>query len=281
MISPLKNLICIVFCIIGNINAKTTASIERALKNNLIKASVICKGGLLLNYTIKNETQDSLKIIIPAGWRMNSVKEEYQDILITRDQILALGNHQKKIFEIKGYCCEADHSGPIEGALYENGQMADTLLVKIAEYLNSHPNDSNTEQYAVWAISNNRPVSNIASYCDTCESPLRNFVSKLKGEPAKWYTLLKCVKINCYGNISEYPLKLRGKINYSVNETCYAYFFILDRDGNKVGVIIGQWLTPGNKDYLVNVNLKDFKKGKYKIMLADKKKEFFTKEFEI
>ncbi len=281
MNSPIKKLMVIVLCITASVNAKTTLSIEKALKNNLIKASVICNGGLRVNYSIKNETKDSLKIIIPAGWRMNSVKEEYQDILVTRDQILALGNHQQKIFEIKGYCCEADHSGPIEGAKYETGKMADTALARIAVYLNEHPADSNTEQYAVWAISDNKPSSNIVSYNDTTDSPLRNFVSQLKHEPVKWYTLLKRVKINSYGNIHESPIQLKGKVNYSVDEICYAYFFILDTAGNKVGIITGQWLTPGNNDYLVNVNLKDFKKGKYKIMLADKKKEFFAKEFEI
>lgn len=275
-----KLMLCFIF-IVSSFNAKTKIGIDKALKNKLIKAVVICKGGLTVNYALKNETKDSLIIFVPAGWRMNSEKEEYQDILVTREQILALGKNQQKSFEIKGYCCEADHSGPAEGAKYEFGKMAETSLARIAQYLNLHHCDENTEQYAVWAVSNNKPTSNIVSSNDSLSAQLRNYVSILKGEPIPWYTLLKQVKINHNGNINEYPIRLKGKVNYTVSDTCYAYFFILDSKGMKVGIITGQWLTPGNKDYLVNVNVKDLKKGKYKIMLADEKEEFIAKEFEI
>lgn len=277
----LKITLLFFICTIRIANAGTSIGIDKALKNKLITAVVICKGGLSVNYNIKNETKDSLIIFVPAGWRMNSVKEEYQDILVTREQILALGKQQQKSFVIKGYCCEADHSGPKEGTKYECGKMADSTLTKIARYLNLHRNDENTEQYAVWAVSNNNPTSHIVSSNDSLSSQLRNYVSVLKGEPVPWYTLLKRVIISRTGNINEYPVQLKGKVNYAVRETVYAYFFILDSGGTMVGVITGQWLTPGIKEYVVNVNVKDFKKGKYKIILSDKEQEYIAKEFEI
>lgn len=262
------------------INAKTI-SIDKAIEKRMIMADVVCRGGLTVDYKIKNQTDDSLKIIVPAGWRMNSVKEEYQDILVTQEQILALGKQQQKTFEVKGYCCEADHAGPSKGLKYELGKLASPNLVLVATYLNATKLDENTQQYAVWAVSNNKPTANIVGKNDSLTQDLRHFVAKVKGEPIPWYTLQKRVRINSYGDINEHPLQLKAKVNYNVDKTVYAYFFVLDSLGNKVAKITGQWLNPGNHEYDVNVDVRGLQKGKYKIVLADENTRFIDKEFEI
>jgi len=212
---------------------------------------------------------------------MNSVKEEYQDILVTQEQILAMGKRQEKTFEVNGYCCEADHSGPSKGLKYELGKLAAPNLVLVATYLNATKMDENTQQYAVWAVSNNKPTANIVGKNDSLTQDLRHFVAKVKGEPIPWYTLQKRVRINSYGDINEHPLQLKATVNYNVDKTVYAYFFVLDSLGNKVAKITGQWLNPGNHDYEVNVDVRSLQKGKYKIVLADEKTRFIDKEFEI
>ena len=263
------------------IHAKTTISIDKAIEKRMIRTEVLCKGGLVVDYKIKNQTDDSLKIIVPAGWRMNSVKEEYQDILVTQEQILALGRHQQKSFEIKGYCCEADHAGPSQGLKYESGKIAAPDLVLVATYLNAAKPDENTQQYAVWAVSNNKPTANIVGKNDSLTQDLRHFVAKIKGEPIPWYTLQKRVRINSYGDINEYPLQLKAKVNYNVDKTVYAYFYVTDSLGKKVVSITGQWLNPGNHDYDVNLSVRGLQKGKYKIVLAAENNRFIEKEFEI
>ncbi len=263
------------------LTAKTTITIDKAIEKKLIKTEVVCKGGLTVDYKIKNNTDDSIRIIVPAGWRMNSVKEEYQDILVTQEQILALSRNQQKSFEIKGYCCEADHAGPSQGLKYESGKLADKNLVLVATYLNAVRMDDNTNQYAVWAVSNNKSTSNIVGKNDSLTQELRHFVASVKGEPIPWFTLYKRVKINSYGEINEYPMQLKANVNYTVDKTCYAYFYVIDSLGKKVATITGQWLQPGNHDYAVNVNVKGLQKGKYKIVLADETNRFIDKEFEI
>jgi len=279
MSSRLKFTTAILICCAVT-NAKTI-SIDKAIEKRMIKADVVCRGGLSVDYKIKNQTDDSLKIIVPAGWRMNSVKEEYQDILVTQEQILAMGKRQEKTFEVNGYCCEADHSGPSKGLKYELGKLAAPNLVLVATYLNATKMDENTQQYAVWAVSNNKPTANIVGKNDSLTQDLRHFVAKVKGEPIPWYTLQKRVRINSYGDINEHPLQLKATVNYNVDKTVYAYFFVLDSLGNKVAKITGQWLNPGNHDYEVNVDVRSLQKGKYKIVLADEKTRFIDKEFEI
>jgi hypothetical protein len=280
MSSHLKTTTALLMCCVMS-QAKTTISIDKAIDKRLIRTEVVCKGGLKVDYKIKNETNDSLKIIMPAGWRMNSVKEEYQDILVTQEQILALGKNQQKTFEIKGYCCEADHAGPSQGLKYEPGKMADKNLVLIASYLNDTKFDENTQQYTVWAVSNNKPTANIVGSNDSLTQDLRHFVASVKGEAIPWFTLYKRVKINSHGDINEYPMQLKANVNYTVDKACYAYFYVIDSLGKKVATIVGQWLQPGNHDYAVNVNVKGLQKGKYKIVLADETNRFIDKEFEI
>jgi hypothetical protein len=261
--------------------AKLLISLQKALNDHVITADVTCKGGLCVDYKIKNHTDDSLTVMVPAGWRMNSVHEQFQDILVTRDMILAMGKQEKKSFEIKGYCCEATHSGPIKGETYEPGKIASPALLKIAEYLNTNPIDENTQQYAVWAVSDNKPTNNITTSNDSIATLLRHFVAGVKGEPIPWYTLMKKVYVSPLGTISEYPIRLKANVNYSVGKTCYAWFFVTDSLGRKVGQIDGQWLQPGSHEYAVNINLKEFKKGKYKMKLAGEGEEFISRDFEI
>lgn len=280
--TPLFKLLIGVF-ITSNINAKTLASLQKAFDKKYITAKAVCKGGLELDYSVTNLLKDSLVIIIPAGWRFNSNagKNDYQDILITQDQLLVLKPEQTKLFDIKGYCCEATKSGPIKGVPYTLGKMADSSLVLLACYLNTHKTDANTEQYSVWAISDNKETANITSSNDSIAALLRTFVATAKGEPLPWYTLLKRARVSSTGQVSDNPVRFKAVINYNVSETCYSYCYIVDANGQKVSEIFGKWLLPENTNYNANFSVAGLKKGEYKLILEGKNQSLFAKTFKI
>ena len=264
-------------------NAKTLASLQKAFDKKYITAKAVCKGGLELDYSVTNLLKDSLVVIIPAGWRFNSNagKNDYQDILITQDQLLVLKPKQTKLFDVKGYCCEATKSGPIKGVPYTLGKMADSSLVLLARYLNTHKTDSNTEQYSVWAISDGKETANITSSNDSIAALLRTFVATVKGEPLPWYTLLKRARVSSSGHVSDNPIRFKADINYNVPETCYSYCYIVDANGQKVSEIFGKWLLPENTNYNANFNVAGLKKGEYKLILEGKNQSLFEKSFKI
>lgn len=280
--TPLFKLLIGVF-ITSNINAKTLASLQKAFDKKYITAKAVCKGGLELDYSVTNLLKDSLVVIIPAGWRFNSNagKNDYQDILITQDQLLVLKPKQTKLFDVKGYCCEATKSGPIKGVPYTLGKMADSSLVLLARYLNTHKTDANTEQYSVWAISDGKETANITSSNDSIAALLRTFVATVKGEPLPWYTLLKRARVSSSGQVSDNPIRFKADINYSVPETCYSYCYIVDANGQKVSEIFGKWLLPENTAYNANFNVAGLKKGEYKLILEGKNQSLFEKSFKI
>jgi hypothetical protein len=262
---------------------RTRISIQKAFDKKIISAKAICKGGLELNYSVSNLLKDSLFITIPAGWRFNSNagKDDYQDILMAHEQILALKPKETKVFDIKGYCCEASKGGPRKGAPYTLGKMADSSLVLLARYLNTHEVDSNTEQYSVWAISDGKETANITSSNDSIASLLRTFVARVKGEPLPWYTLLKKAKVTSNGEVHDCPVKFKADINYVITETCYSYCYIVDSKGFKVSEVFGAWLQPQNTDYQASFNVAGLAKGDYKLVLEGKNVPLFEKAFKI
>jgi hypothetical protein len=263
--------------------SKTRVSLKQAFDKKMITAKSICAGGLALNYSVTNLLKDSLIVIIPAGWRFNSDagKMDYQDILVTKDQILVLNAHQTKIFDIKGFCCEATKGGPQKGAKYTLGKLADSNLVSLARYLKANPIDENSQQYSVWAISDKKETSSITNNNDSLASLLRTFVSKIKGEPIPWYTLLKKATITQSGAVYDIPLRFKANINYVVPKTCYSYCYIIDSNGNKVSEIFGQWLQPEKTEYFANFNVIGLQKGKYKLVLKNENNSLFEKSFDI
>lgn len=276
--------ITVIFAFITSIsNAKTKVSLQKAFDKKMITAKAICKGGLELDYSVSNLLKDSLFIVIPAGWRFNSNagKNDYQDILVTHEEILALSPKQTKKFDIKGYCCEATKSGPQKGVPYTLGKMADSSLVLLARYLNTHKADSNTEQYSVWAISDGKETANITSNNDSIAALLRTFVAAVKGEPLPWYTLLKRARVSNTGEVSDHPVRFKADITYQIPETCYSYCYIVDSKGQKVSEIFGKWLLSENTDYNASFNVASLKKGEYKLVLEGKNAPLFEKAFKI
>jgi hypothetical protein len=277
--------LAVIFCICASLKleSKTRVSLQNAFDKKYIKAKAICKGGLQLDYSVSNLIKDSLIIIIPAGWRFNSDagKNDYQDILVAHEEFLTLKPKETKKFDIKGYCCEATKGGPIQGAPYTLGRMADSSLVSLAKYLNTHKIDANTEQYSVWAISDGKATANITSNNDSIAALLRTFVAGVKGEPLPWYTLLKRVKITNMGDVQDHPIKFKADINYGISQTCYSYCYIVDKNGNKVSEIFGRWLHPENIDYKANFNVCNLKKGEYTLVLESKDAHLFEKKFTI
>ena len=265
------------------LQSRTKVSLQQAFQKKMIKAKSICNGGLELNYSVSNLIKDSLFIVIPAGWRFNSDagKNDYQDILVTHEEILTLKPKETKQFNIKGYCCEATKGGPIKGASYTLGKLADSSLVSLARYLNAHPFDKNSEQYSVWAISDKKETANITTNNDSVTTLLRNFVATIKGEPLPWYTLLRRATITANGNVNDYPIRFKATFNYSISKACYSYCYLMDAKGNKVSMIIGSWIYPENTTYKADFNVATLKKGDYKLILENKEAALFEREFRI
>lgn len=275
--------ICILGISHGAFAIRKVAGMQKALEKRYLTATAASRGGLELNVKVSNLLKDSLIVEVPVGWRFvsNAGKTDYQDVLLTRPEVLALKPGETKTFLIKGFCCEASRLGPVAGVPYTNGHLADSNLVALARYLSQKPMDRNTQQYAVWALSDGFETANITLPNDSLAEVLRCFVAKLKGEELPWYTLLKKAVITAQGGVYDYPVRFRASIACQVARECYSYCYLVDEKGNTVSEICGAWLRPGDGPYAASFNVTALKKGQYNLVLENKENELFRRSFKI
>ncbi|MBL7912867.1 MAG: hypothetical protein JNJ41_17520 [Bacteroidia bacterium] len=279
----------IIFCVLV-MSLQLTATrqkmyLQKALDLKMVKAQVKSLGGYqgyCIKMDLKNLSNDSLIIIVEAGRRLNSIDEMNQDILITREEIIAMKKMENKSFDVKGYCCQASNHSPIAGAKYDVNKLADSSLVSLAKYLNASKFDKDIEQQAIWAISDKQSTANVASAKDSSFLPLKQLVANLKGEKLPWYSMITKTVLFAGGSMQTFPLYLRGKMNYSNEKEDYVSLYVFNEKGLPVCEIKSQWLLPcSNKEYDLNLPVKGLAKGKYFIELKTPEKQLAKQEFEI
>jgi hypothetical protein len=280
-----KVLVCLV-AINLNISAKhQRICLQQALNFKLVKATAVSLGGyqgFCINVCLKNLSNDSLIVILEAGRRLNSIDEKTQDILITRQEIIALKKVENKSVKVKGYCCQASNYAPFIGAQYDINKLADANLVMLARYLNENNFESQAEQYAVWALSDSKSSAQITSVNDSLITPLKKMVCALKGEVLPWYSIVSSTYVFRNAVIITTPLYLRGNLEYTIDADSYTTMHILNAKGIEVGKIVSKWLLAGkNQNYTLNIPIKNLNKGKYMVELKTVQKQLAIKEFEI
>jgi hypothetical protein len=266
-------------------NAKhQTLKLQRALELNMVKASAQSLGGhqeYCMKMNIKNLINDSLIIIVEAGRRLNSIDEQNQDILITKEEIIVLMKHEDKWFQVKGYCCQANNHSPSQNAKYAINNLADSNLVTLARFLNTGNFETSVAQNAIWAISDKKPTAQITAKNDSLLLPLRKLVANLKGEPVPWYTVISKTFVYQSGSMETFPLWLRGNLDYHNEKDCYTTLHVLNEKGLEVCQIVKQWTNTGGGKIDLNIPLKGLAKGKYTIELNTPERQLAKKEFEI
>lgn len=260
-------------------------TLQEALDKKLVKVEVKSLGtyqGYCMELTIHNLTKSTAEFIIEAGRRLNSVEEEFQDILIVKQEQMNLKANEKKTIQVKGYCCQAANRCPNTKSIYGINKMADSSLIKLARYLSDNEFGQEEEQEAVWAISEGRSAANIATKDDSLVQPLRMYVASLKGEILPWYRVVSQKTLSRSNYITSVPVLLRGEIAYNVTEPTYITLSIKDETGLEVGIIKSQWVLPKNNAvYQVDLPLVQLSKGKYKIELESKDLVIAEKQFEL
>lgn len=266
-------------------NAKRPLYLQQALDKNLVKVNASSLGGyhgLCIQMQIQNLTKDSLTIMLEPGRRLNSLKDSRQDLLITKQELISLKQLEVKSFPVKGYCCQASNESPTKGDVYGIGKLADSNLVSLALYLNGNKNETSAEQQAVWAISDNRPASNITSLTDTNAIALRKLVCLLKGEVMPWYSMVSKTLVYQSGRMETVPLLLLGALPFDCDKESYTTLHVLNEKGEEVCRIIQQWTAKGSgQHYELNLPVNMLVRGKYLIELKTPEKLLVSREFQI
>ena len=262
----------LIFIIISSFTAsepqkkQSWLSIEKAIKSGIIEAKIASRGGHSGNCLVANLKSHCAKdtfIYFEAGRRIDSDDSSLQDILLVRDQMIAISPGQEKKVNLFGYCCQVHNHSPAAGSRYSAGKMADSPLVTLACFLNLHREiPANSVQHAIWSISDNIPVASVHESDPYKISDLTKLLAKLKGIEIPWYSLTYATdSLHLFSGVAK---ELFGEIPYYIPNNSEVSMVVYDVSGKVVKVIFED--VPHNPDqyyYAFSMEVSGLPAGKY------------------
>lgn len=214
-------------------------SIEEAAKKGMIKLSIKGKGGYtgdVISMKIQNLTDRKLDLKIEAGRRLDSKKENEQDILLTQQQEFAINAKQNKTVNVFGMCCQAHNSAPQLKSDYSVGKLADSNLIKLANFIDQNKYYTNySAQQSVWVVSDDNSLASITEGSKEEVSNLKKFVSKLTGKIIPPYDIT--YRSGNDGSAMGNAIKIEGVFEYSLPMNCHSTMGIYDERGRLIQLI--------------------------------------------
>ncbi|MBA3706670.1 MAG: hypothetical protein H0W84_12445, partial [Bacteroidetes bacterium] len=149
----------------NSILANNAISLEDAVKKGFLKLVIKSRGGYtgdVIEMKLQNNSSQKLDLNIEAGRRLDSKISTEQDILVTQSQDFFVNAKQTRTLMVYGMCCQAHNSCPRNNSDYSIGKLADSNLVKLANFIDKNKYYTNfTAQQAVWVVSDNKSLASI------------------------------------------------------------------------------------------------------------------------
>ena len=231
--------------------AEDKALLAEFLENRQVALSVQGTGehqGNCVRVTVQNRTARPLRTSIPVGWVFVSNTPEVQDLLVVREEVLALSGGASRTVLCRAFCCEASGSGPRAGEGYRAGHQSPPKLTAVAEAVarGEYPDDE--VQHAVWVLSDGYSIASMGALDSTATDSLRLAVSRLSGQPAPLYSLRFADEPGrvCSGR----PEAINRELVYDVPAGTAFTAVVVDRRGKVVQVLHDRTLLDAGRHRL-------------------------------
>lgn len=167
-----------------------------------------------------------------------------------------------------GFCCRATKGSPVKNAIFNIGYMTPPDWVELASVINQNNFPSISIQNAIWVLSDNHSIASIHYEKMEEIDLLRQTVAKIKGIVLPWYTLT--YETDTALVFSERPEKLYGKFSYYTNKNAIISINIRSLKGLLMKTLISEEASnPGNHEYKLDLNVKNWPKGDYDICVYE------------
>lgn len=246
--------------------SNTVLSIEEAAKKGLVKLSIKGTGGYtgnIIEMKVQNLTSKKLDLKVEAGRRLDSKKDDEQDILVTQAQEFFVNAGQQKTLNIFGMCCQAHNNSPVNKSVYSIGKLADSSLIKLALFIDKNKYYTNySAQQSVWVVSDDNSIGSINDDDKEIKNDLRNFVSKLTGKVIPPYDIN--YQRGADGSAIGRASSIEGIFEYSLPAACHASMAIYNERGEVVQVIFENLQSDrGNYNHYYTFRTRGLPEGTY------------------
>ncbi len=241
-------------------------SLIELLEHRLIDVKAVGLGGHSgesVRVTVRNLSAGPLNTRIPVGWVFTSQVPVVQDLLVTREEVLAIAGGATRTVTCRAYCCEATGTGPSEGEIYRAGRPANAKLQAVAQAIARGAYTDDMAQNAVWVLSDNNDIASLGAMDSTVYDTLRLAVSRISGQPAPLYSMRYAEE---EGRVcSQRPSSIRRRLRYTTMGTAFTAV-VLDRNGHVVRVLNDHTqLEPGTHTLTFDLDVNDWPPGSYSI----------------
>ncbi len=151
-------------------SAQNTLDIREALEKKLIEIDFHGNPSSShyhkpLKGSIKNISSKDLMIAIPAGAFFSSEPADYQDIVVTQEQLLSIAPDKSRSLELYGVCVESSLRSPAQLTKYTLQDSPNPQYLALAQYVNAQKYHGLSEtQHAFWVLSDDKPLDEIWGY---------------------------------------------------------------------------------------------------------------------
>lgn len=261
-------------------------SIETALKKGLISVEATSLGGHsgdVVSLKVTPIINKSFRLYIPAGTHFIPDDEGDQNIFMVKDQEEMIANNEIEI-EVEGFCSESNDRSPSAGSGFKVIHSKEQNLLKLADYMRGKAFSSDVKQSAVWAVSDNSPISYISD--DENEEDiksLRTFISELTGQPNVWYTTERNIEILEDRTIEASPVKVSGNIEYKVTRPGKMTAGVYRINDTEIFTLGDGMKLPqaGDYSFFFNLTVEGWKTGGYKVKVFIDGNPIHVQNFEV
>lgn len=265
-------------------STEKTLTLEEAVKNGTVKMKIKSLGsyqGKCLEATFTSNSK--INLLVKAGTVFRPGDPEMQDILIVKEELLALTKGVSKKTQLTGYCCKASNRCPKEGTVFTLHKTENSKLEEIAGFLNKNKFNDHITQNAVWCVSDNKSVSYVYDANRDNVKGLREELCRLTGQENNWFHTEATHNLDANGYISMEPVNVTGDVTVKVDKPMILYQGVYKENGDiawepyKVAVVT----TKGTMTYEFKMYVKGWAKGKYYVKVTNSGRELLKQEFTI
>ncbi|MEO8069254.1 MAG: hypothetical protein ABI599_16265 [Flavobacteriales bacterium] len=262
----LPGLFCLVW-IPFNAQAVEHRSLIDLLEHHLIEVKPIGLGGHTgecVDVNVRNLSVGPVHTTIPVGWVFTSRVPEVQDLIVVREEVLAIAGGATRSVSCRAFCCEASGSGPDTGEIYRAGRPASKKLAEVAQAIARGEYSDDVAQNAIWVLSDANDIASMGAMDSTGQDTLRLAVSRISGQPVPLHSLWYAQE---EGRVcSQRPASIQRRVRYDSPAGTLFTAVVLDGAGNVVRVLNDhEVLAPGPHTITFDLDVRDWPFGRYAI----------------
>lgn len=228
-------------------------TLNEAIKVNMIEYALTGSSNSThyqkpVELSIKNKTNQILKIKIETGSLLEANDASLQNLITVKNEMIAIAPFGQKQTTLNAMCVQKNDAAPVDGKKYVPLEMATGALLELTKLIEMKNYFDIAAQQAIWCLTDASPIEDISGWNSEEVTDLQKFVSKATGKPLPPPPAKDDTKRN-YQNTS-FEQSIEGSFTYTVRQQGEVLIAMFDKDNRVVRELYrNNTEQPGKKDF--------------------------------